>query len=387
MTRVLSIALIGTRGVPAKYGGFETCVHEIGRRLAQRGHSVTVYCRCSYYMERTPEWEGVRRIFLPNIRMKTLDTLSHTFLSCWHALFMQYDVHMVFNAANSLMLFPLRLFGKRIAVNTDGLEWRRSKWNRLGKSYFKAAEKLSCFIANRIVSDSKGIHDYYLKTHGVDSSEIAYGAYVQQPKSPDRLKELGLVPGGYFLQITRFEPENYPLLTIEAYNRLNTDKKLVLVGGNPYGGDYVDKIMAAAGENIILPGFIYDQELLGQLWAYCHAYIHGNSVGGTNPALLQTMAAGCLTIASDIPFNHDVLQEFGIYYTLEQSSLAEMMQWSLDHIHELDGFKQGARQRVLKHYSWEHITDQYEALFYDLLDNKYPWRLLRASGIDHKKSA
>jgi len=378
-SKKLSIALIGTRGVPANYGGFETCVHEISQRLVERGHNVTVYCRRSYYEDRAPEWKGVHRIFLPNLHRKSLDTLSHTFLSVWHALFCRYDIYMVFNAANSPFLLLLRMLGKRIAINTDGLEWKRSKWNYLGRTYYKFSEKVACILSNRIVADSKGIAEYYKDNYNIDSSQIAYGAYINKNSFNDNLCKLGLKKGEYFLQITRFEPENYPLLTIKAFKKLNTNKKLVLVGGNQYGGSYLETIKNECNENIILAGFIYEHELLNSIWSSCYAYIHGNSVGGTNPALLQTMASGCFTMAIDVPFNRDVLQDCGLYFKPDEDSLYLTMKWSLENENELESYKNKAQNRILQEYTWEKIALQYEQLFYELFEGKYPWHFSGAT--------
>ncbi len=374
----LSIALIGTRGVPAQYGGFETCVEEVGRRLASRGHEVTVYCRSSYYHanERLNSFEGMRLIYLPSLKKKSLDTFSHTFLSVLDSLKRSFDVHMVFNAANSPFILPLRLAGKTVALNTDGLEWKRSKWGFAGRNYYKLSERIACIVVNRLVSDSAGIQEYYRSVYGVDSSEIAYGAPVQTCDQYTRLAEMGLKKGGYFLQITRFEPENHPLLTLEAFKTLKTNKKLVLVGGSPYPTEYARAIEAEAGarENIILPGFIYEKELLRELWCSCHAYVHGNSVGGTNPALLQTMGSGCFTIAADVPFNHDVLKDGGIYFKGTINSLASAMQWALDNEHKLEDYRQRAVERISLHYNWDVIADQYEQLFLELAEGRYSWR-------------
>ena len=264
--KYLKIALIGTRGVPANYGGFETCVEELGKRLVTKGHEVTVYCRDSYYDVKREKYLGMNLVYLPNAQKRTIDTLSHTFFSAWHSLLKNFDIYMVFNAANSLLVVPLRMFNRKIAINTDGLEWRRSKWGYAGKSFYKISEKIACLIANRIVADSKGIKQYYSTKHATDSTEIAYGAYVKSTFRTNIIHEMGLKSDEYFLQITRFEPENHPLLSIQAFNRLGTNKKLVLVGGNPYPTDYTQNIEQEINENILLPGFIYDQEVLEQLW-------------------------------------------------------------------------------------------------------------------------
>jgi len=362
----MKIALIGTRGVPANYGGFETCVEELGKRLAERGHEVTVYCRDSYYDEKLPTYLGMRLRYLPNLKRKSLDTLSHTFLSVLDAVRRPYDVLMVFNAANSPTLLLPRLLGRKIAINTDGLEWKRGKWGAVARRYYKMSEWLSTKLAHRIVADSAGIEDYYRQEYGTESTCIAYGAYISSSRRPELLASLGLVPGEYLLQITRFEPENNPLLTIEAYSRLETGKKMVIVGGVPYESEYSRNVMSRGGEMVILPGPIYDKELLNELWCNCYAYVHGNEVGGTNPALLQTMASGCFTLAIDVPFSHDVLRDGGLYFTKDPDDLAGKLRWALDHPDELPDYRQRAQARIRSHYSWDVVADGYERLFREL---------------------
>lgn len=367
----MQIALIGTRGVPASYGGFETCVEEIGSRLAERGHEVTVYCRSGHYSQRHGAYQGMRLFYLPSFKRKSLDTLSHTFLSVLHACTCSYDVLMVFNAANSPTLILPRLLAKKIAINTDGLEWKRGKWGAVARNYYKFSEWLSTKLAHRIVADSIGIQDYYRERYGVDSTYIAYGAYINKSSKPEVLQSMGLTLGGYFLQITRFEPENNPLLTIDAYKSLTTNKKLVLVGGVPYKSEYSRQIKVHAGENILMPGSIYDKDLLNELWCNCYAYVHGNEVGGTNPALLQTMASGCFTIAIDVPFSRDVLNDGGIYFVKDPEDLASKMQWTLEHPAELTAYKLRALARIREHYCWDKVTDGYELLFKELVSGKY----------------
>ena len=363
----MKIAFIGTRGVPANYGGFETCVEELGRLLVERGHNVTVYCRESYYKEKLQHYRGMNLVYFPNLQKKIFDTLSHTFLSILHALSHPYDVLMIFNAANSPALLLPRLLGRRIAINTDGLEWKRGKWGVVARRYYKMAEWLSTKLADRIVTDSRIIQDYYREQYGVKSVHIAYGAYISESRKPALLDSLGLAPGEYFLQVTRFEPENNPLLTILAFKRLKTTKKLVVVGGVPYESPYSLAIAAEADERVILPGFVYERDLLNELWCNCFAYIHGNEVGGTNPALLQSMASGCFTIAIDVPFSHDVLSDAGHYFGTSPEDLAARMQWALSHVDKLPLYKKKAVDRIRDHYNWDRVTDGYEVLFRELI--------------------
>lgn len=361
---------MGTRGVPATYGGFETFYEELGKRLVERGHTVTVYCRDSYYPDKCAQnqYLGMKLIYLPNFNKKTLDTLSHTFFSVIHAISQPYDVYMVCNAANSPVLVIPRLLGKRIAINTDGLEWKRGKWGKCARTYYKVCERISTIVAHRVIADSRGIQDYYVKEYNTQANFIPYGAYLTESKRPELLDTIGVRPNDYFLQITRFEPENNPLLTIQAYKKLSTNKKLLIIGSVPYESDYLRAIHAEAKENpnILLPGSIYDKELLNEIWCNCFAYIHGNEVGGTNPALLQTMASGCFTIAIDVSFSHDVLSDCGIFFTKEAQALASQMQWALDHVHEFATYKNKAVNRIRLYYSWDKVTDDYETLFLNM---------------------
>jgi glycosyltransferase involved in cell wall biosynthesis len=297
-------------------------------------------------------------------------------LSVFHALFQRYDACVVFNAANSFWLLPLRFFGKKIIINTDGLEWKRSKWGFLGKTYYRLAEIMACLISDRLISDCDGIRNYYLNKHQTDSTVIAYGAYVQECPLPKKLDQFGVQPSEYFLQITRFEPENHPLLTIQAFKKLKTDKKLILVGGVHYPSEYSRQMKEAASgcDNIILPGYVYDQELLRELWCCCHAYIHGNSVGGTNPALLQAMASGCFVLCVDVAFNRDVLKECGIFYKSNTESLVEQMQWTIDRQEELDSCRFMAVKRIELHYSWDSVAKEYETLCEDVVRGVYRWK-------------
>ncbi|HBG46006.1 MAG TPA: glycosyl transferase [Deltaproteobacteria bacterium] len=370
----MKIAMIGTRGVPANYGGFETCVEELGQRLVRMGHEVTVYCRKGYYKEQPPVYLGMSLVYLPNLKYKSLDTLSHTSLSMLHALVRPFDVLMVFNAANSPTLILPRLMRRKTAINTDGLEWKRGKWGNAAKRYYKFSEWLSTKFADRVVADSRGIQEYYRKTYGAESCFIAYGAYPGESREPDRIRQFGIERGGYFLQVTRFEPENNPLLTIQAYKRLRTDKKLVIVGASRYPGDYARKILSEAegNSNIILPGAIYEKELLDEIWCNCFAYVHGNEVGGTNPALLQAMANGCFTLAIDVSFSRDVLGDCGLYFSKDAKSLADKMSWALynDKSGALQGYGEMARERIKMSYSWDKVATDYEGLFRGLLKNK-----------------
>ncbi len=359
----MRIAILGTRGIPARYGGFETCAEELAIRLAQKGHEVWVYCRSHLYEEKLREYRQVKLVYLPALRVRFLETLSHTIISILYSLTRRFDIHLVFNYGNSPLL-PLFILGrKKVILHTDGLEWKRSKWSKLGRAYYRLAEWVGARLPLPLISDSREIERYYFKKYRRVSYWIPYGASPVRSEEPALLQKLGIKPLQYFLQVTRFEPENNPLLTLEAFSELKTAMKLVLVGGVTYPSPYSSRILEVKDPRVILPGFVYDKRLLQELLTNCYTYVHGNEVGGTNPALLEAMGAGCFVIARDVPFNREVLAEAGLYFQKDKEDLKRKMTWALEHSEEVRRRGEAARKLVEENYSWEMVVDKYEALF------------------------
>ena len=226
----LRVALLGTRGVPASYSGFETCAEELGARLAARGHAVTVYCRVPHISHAGRHYRGMRLVKLPTIRQKHLDTIAHSFLSSIHALFMGYDVALYFNVGSGLVSWIPRLGGQRVVLNVDGLDWKRKKWGRFARWFIRTSERWATRCAHRVVTDSRRVQQYYLTRYGADSAYIAYGAEaVAAPPGP-HLARHGLEPGRYVLFVGRLVPENCAHHLVEAFDGLATDLKCVIVG-------------------------------------------------------------------------------------------------------------------------------------------------------------
>ncbi|MBD3414373.1 MAG: DUF1972 domain-containing protein [Candidatus Aminicenantes bacterium] len=359
----MRIALTGTRGIPARYGGFETCAQELSVRLAKKGHDVWVYNRSGYYKQKPKEYQGVKLIYVPECKIKVLDTLSHTFLSLVHALWKQYDVILVLNNANSPLMILPKLWGKNAVLHIDGLEWQRGKWLGLGRIYFKFVEWLSMRLGIELITDSRCLQRYYQNKYKKKVHFIPYGAALQKSHQPEILSRYGLKPREYFLQVTRFEPENNPLLSMKAFLELDTDKKLVLVGGVRYSTDYAAEIFSIQDKRIKRPGFIYDPVVLRELLSNCYAYIHGNEVGGTNPGLLQAMGSGCFVICRDVPFNREVLQDAGIYFEKDVESLKEKISWALAHESQTQKFGEAAKQIINDHYDWDLVVEKYLQIF------------------------
>ncbi|OAH49175.1 glycosyl transferase [Microbacterium oleivorans] len=354
--------MIGTRGVPASYGGFETAVEEIGRRLVERGHGVTVYTRGSE--SRAREYLGMKVVHLPALQVKQLETLSHTGLSTVHAVFgRRPDAAFVFNAANSPFLPVLRARGIPTALHMDGLEWKRSKWGRRGKAYYRWAEEFGVRTADALIADAPGIRDYYDREFGVPTELIRYGAPILEDAPADGIRSLGLAPGGYHLVVARFEPENHVLEIVEGYRASSATMPLVVVGSAPYAAEYTERIRAAAGDDprIRFLGGVYDQDLLDALYFHALTYVHGHSVGGTNPSLLRAMGAGTAVLAYDVGFNHETLAEHGLFF----ADAAEAGR----HFATLEGDPADAtvmgrivRERAREAFRWDDIATDYEDL-------------------------
>lgn len=376
----LRIALVGTRGVPARYGGFETCVEEVGARLVERGHAVVVYCRSGADDEAPPlrTFRGMRLVHLPALCERTLETLSHTALSVAHLTRVGADAAVVFNAANAPFLPVLRARGIPVATHVDGLEWQRAKWGGAGRRYYRAAEALAVRWSDLLIADAQGIRDYYLQEFGAPSRLIAYGAPILDPVTSDRLAELDLDPAGYHLVVARFEPENHVLEIVEGYGRSAARLPLVVVGSAPYADKYTRRIQEAADGRVRLLGGVWDQGLLDQLYANSLDYLHGHSVGGTNPSLLRAIGAGAASIAFDVTFNHEVLGEAGWYFRTTDD-VARLVEAA-----EADPAAQrlrGAASRVrARAYDWDDVAGAYELLCRDLVTNGPAGRAGRASG-------
>jgi glycosyltransferase involved in cell wall biosynthesis len=358
----MRIALLGTRGIPASYGGFETFAEELSVRLAERGHEVTVYCR-SPYPEQT--YRGVKLRYMPTIRHKYFDTIAHTGLSTLDALKRHFDVMLYCNAANAVYTWMPRVLGTPTALNVDGLERHRKKWNRIAKNWYLVSEWLSTWCCSEVVTDADRIREYYFERYGKDSTFIPYGAELGKAKGSGVLESLGLEPGKYFLYVSRMEPENNALLVRQAFERVETDLKLALIGSAPYAADYIREVKATSDPRIVIPGAIYG-EGYRQLQSQCFAYIHATEVGGTHPALIEAMGCGAMVLYLTTPENEEAAGDAAIPFTA--ANICEQLQWAAGVAEsERRNWGRAAQRRVEERYSWEAVTDAYEKLFRAML--------------------
>ncbi len=359
----MKIAILGTRGIPARYGGFETFAEELATRLVARGHEVAVYCRSNNYPYKERIYKGVRLVMLPTIRQKYLDTVIHTLLSILHSSFQKVDILLVCNAANSLFCILPRILRRKVLLNVDGVERQRKKWGPLGKAWYRLGEFFGTLFPHGIITDARVIEDYYLKKYKKKSFMIPYGAQTEKVESTDLLNRYQLEKDGYVLYVSRLEPENNAHVVIEAFEKIETDKKLVIVGDAPYAKNYKKKLMTTKNPRVIFTGYIFGQGYREfQSHAYC--YVHATEVGGTHPALLDGMALGKCVLVNETPENLEVIGKTGIVYKMNDAyDLREKLSLILQRPEIRTTLSQKARERIDQFYTWDHITDQYESLF------------------------
>ena len=358
----MRIAILGTRGVPASYGGFETFAEHLSTRLVERGHDVTVYCRAHYVSPRQLEYHGVRLKVLPTIRHKYLDTVVHAFLSALHSVPQHYDAALICNAANAPFAPLLRLTGTPVAINVDGLEHKRKKWNWLGRGYYRLAERLATFLPNEIVTDARVIQEYYLARYNARSTMIAYGAEVERRPDP-MVRQWRVEPNRYVLYVSRLEPENNAHLVVEAFKRVRTAHKLLVVGDAPYAHEYIRELRerARGDKRIVFTGFVFGKDYRAlQQNAYC--YVHATEVGGTHPALLEAMGYGNCVLTLGTPENVEAVGDAGLAYA-DEAELAAQLQRVLRDGSLVSAYRVRAQERVKKYYDWERVVDLYENLF------------------------
>lgn len=360
----MRIGIIGARGIPARYGGFDTFATELAPRLVARGCDVTVYCQARYSLPERPRfYEGVRLVYLPAVSKRSLENVSHEAVSAVHALGSRYDVTYVLGLRATVLHSVARLLGQKVFFNTDGHDWQRRKWSPTARRYLEWSERFGVWLRPAgLIADSRAIGDYFTERYGVKAEFIPYGAPVVPPASELPSPSHELAPGGYFLVVCRLEPENNVDKVIDAYSKLDTDKKLVIVGGTNYESGYIDGLKAAAGSNVVFTGWMFDPDALNALMRNCYAYIHGHEVGGTNPSLLHAMAAGCCVLANGVIYNRQVLESTGLFWDSVESLWQAMTDVLADPSMPA-ALGSAAEVRVKEHYDWDRIADEYVELF------------------------
>jgi glycosyltransferase involved in cell wall biosynthesis len=360
----MRIGILGTRGIPARYGGFETLAEELSARLASRGHDVTVYTRTRYATPGLHIWRGAKVRVLPTIPTKYLDTVVHGFLSALDAAFERFDAVLVCNAINAAVSFLPRFAGStRVVLNVDGLERQRRKWSAFGSLAYGISERLSTIVPDAVVTDAQVIRDYYRERYGFESHFIPYGADLPEPTGHGTLDRLGLSPEGYVLYVSRLEPENNADVVVRAYRDVPGSTPLVVVGDAPYAKDYIARVRGEADARVKFPGAIYG-EGYRELLSSAAVYVHATEVGGTHPALVEALGYGRPVVYNATPENEEVAGGAGLPFDVRRpETLARILTGLLDEPESASVWKERARARAGERYRWDDVTDRYEKVF------------------------
>ena len=361
--RSLRLALLGSRGIPARYGGYETLLEELGPRLVERGHHVTVYCRSHLVPAGLEEFRGCRLVVLPTVRRKHFDTPVHTLLSTLHAGERAYDAALLVNAANAAFVPLLRAAGIPVALHVDGIERRRAKWGAVGRGVYALSERLAVSVADELITDAEVIARHYRQLYGAATTTITYGVAADHDPGDEVLERLGLESGGYFLYVSRFEPENNPHRVAAAYREVPGRTPLVMVGDAPYARPFIDGFVRGADPRILFPGGVYGRHYR-QLQHHALAYVHATEVGGTHPALVEAMGYGNCVVVNETPENREVAGDAGLYFEAARpETLSRLLARVLDDPELCAEQGRRAAARAEERYSWDRITRQYDEVF------------------------
>jgi glycosyltransferase involved in cell wall biosynthesis len=364
----MRIAMIGIKAIPAEFGGFETAADEISRGLVKLGHQVVVYNRSgmSRYSERF--YEGVELVTLPTLKSKNLSTIVHAFLSTLHVMFRDVDVVHYFTTGATLFAPLPRLMGKKVVCSVDGTDWQRAKWSRYARWYLRFSERLAVLFCRGLISDSQEVLNYYKQKYGASSFCIAYGMRDYQSVRRDALDSFGLQEREYILFVGRLVPENNIHHLIQAFEKTRTEKKLVIVGDDPWERDYVRSLKSTRDPRVIFTGGVYGDGYT-QLQQHAYMFVLPDEVGGTHPALVEAMGYGNCVLANNTPSNLEVIGDSGFSYCGKQGAEALQLQLQvlLDRPSLVAEYRQLARKHAQEHYRWETVVGQHVLMYQQIL--------------------
>jgi glycosyltransferase involved in cell wall biosynthesis len=363
----MKIAILGTRGIPASYSGFETAVEQLTARLTQRGHEVTVYCRPHVVDRKLTSYKGAELVHLRTVQNKYLDTFVHTLISAVHAARVtKPDVALFFIAGNSPLCLITRWASIPAVINVDGLDSDRRKWPAAAKAYLRFAERTAPRWADRAITDSHAVADIFERRYGQRIGVVPYGVEDPGHDGTQTLEQFGLEPRKYILFVGRLEPENNPHLLVEAFSRIPAatarGMKLAIVGGAPYADDYIRQVWRTADPRVVFPGYVFGRGYW-ELQRHAYVFCAPTEVGGTHPVILEAMAAGNCVLVNDHRPNAETVGDAGIYFSGSAgvADLAVQLERVLTDPELVAAYRERALERA-QQYSWDAVTDQYEAL-------------------------
>ena len=361
MNKNIKIAIIGSRGYPYVYSGYETLVKELSERLVKNGYKVRVYCHSSLFKIKPKYVNGIQLVYTPSIETKILSQFINSFFSTLHFCFSSYDTCIYVNSANGPFGILTSIFSKKTCINVDGLEWLRPKWKGIGSKYYKFSSFLSTIFFDKIITDSYEMKKIYLKKYKKKSNVIAYGSTMIKNPNSDLLNELNIKTNEYYLVVGRLIPDNNSLLIINGFKKSNTKKKLVIVGDVPYSDSYEKKVKSFSSDEIIFTGYIICQKKLSTLYKNCFGYIHGHEFGGTNPTMINALDFNCSVLALNTPFNKEMLNKKNVvFYEKDINSVKNSITNFENNIGNLK--KSNINYELPKKYCWEYITEKYISL-------------------------
>ena len=371
MSKNLNISIIGVKGYPYIYGGYETFVKQISERLIN-DCNITVYCHRSLFSNRPKNVNGINLVYVSTIETKILSQPIHSFFSIIHACFSKSDIILVVNSANGPFGLLTKLFRIPTVINVDGLEWLRPKWKGLGSVYFKWASKMATLFYDQIINDSDEMRMVYLDLFKKDSRVIAYGANIRKSKSPDLINKWNLKQREYYLVIGRLIPDNNADLIIKGFLKSSSKKKLVIVGDVPYKDTYASDLKNMVDKRLIFTGYVNDSNVLAELYHNCYVYVHGHEFGGTNPTMIKAMAYSCAILALNTVFNKEMLQDgkFGLFFKKELFSITNMIDYCEKENILVNKLRSESINGITKKYDWDFVTSQYLKVFKTLVSKR-----------------
>ncbi|WP_250161303.1 glycosyltransferase [Algoriphagus algorifonticola] len=364
----LKVAIMGAKGYPYVYGGYDTMIKELGERLVKKGVHVRVYNHRALFPKRPRFVNGIECIYTPAIESKSLTQLTHTFFSMLHACFSDVDVILVVNSGNGPFGIISKVFRKPTAINVDGLEWLRPKWKGFGSKYFYWASKMATRFYDQIINDSDEMRRVYLELFNKDSKVIAYGANPKESVSQSYLEKWKLESRTYFLIVGRLVPDNNADLIIEGFLKSDSSKKLVIVGDVPFSDEWATQLKNIQDPRLLFTGYVTDPNELAALYSHCFGYFHGHEFGGTNPAMLKALGYGCAILALNTPFNQEMLQngKHGWYFEKNAESVRRIVAKAESESEKMESLRKTAKDGLIQKYNWDYVTEQYLEVFREL---------------------
>ncbi len=367
----INLSIIGSRGYPYVYSGYETFVKELSERLIDKNYSVKIYCHSKLFKKKPKRLNGIELIYTPSLTNKYFSQIFNSFFSFLHACFSNADIILVVNTANGIFGILTKIFRKKTVINVDGLEWKRPKWKGFGRYYFLISTKLAIIFYDQLVTDSEEMKKIYQKKFNKNSTCIAYGETPKTSNKKKLIEKFNLKKRGFYLIVGRLIPDNNSDLIIKEFIKTETDKKLVIVGDVPYYDKFANDVKKIKDSRLLFTGYIKDQHLLNEMYHNCYAYIHGHEFGGTNPTMINALACSTAILALETKFNEEMLQnyKYGMSFTKENNSLKELINYGEDNNSVMNNYRSKSQMGITEKYNWEKIVDQYSNLFKKTIAN------------------